>query len=145
MTKVLMSLGDFEFEIGKNAFSTLERSRTYRVIESDVYGGSSLQHTGRAADSITLDAVIYPVWIEEGNLESLKKIKSTADKAEPLILLSSGGENFGRYLIEKIDESWVNLTETGIPEKIELKISLREFQGYREKQKEKVKPERKKR
>lgn len=139
-----MSLGDFQFEIGRNAFQTLQRTRSYRVTESEVYAGSNLQHTGRSSDVISLEGVIYPVFLGENGMDYIKRFKTIADKAEPLVLLSSAGENFGRFLVERIDESWERLTESGVPEKVSLKMSLKEFQNYEEKRKEKVKPEKRK-
>lgn len=144
MTRVLMSLGDFQFEIARNAFQTLQRTRSYRLIETEVHAGSNVQHTGRGSDTITLDGVLYPVYLGEEGMKYISDFKKVSDKAEPLILLSVGGENFGRFLVEKIEESWESLTDTGVPEKVILKISLKEFQNYEAKRREKVKPEKRK-
>lgn len=138
MTNVLMTLGDFQFEVARNAFSELQRQRSYRWTETETLSMTPLQYTGRAAESITLEGVLYPLFVGEGGMDYMRRLRELADRAEPSLLISDGGENFGRFVILNISETYEHLTIGAIPKKITFRIDLKEYQEM-----PKAKPEKK--
>ncbi len=127
MTNVLMSLGDFQFEIARNAFSELQKSRSYRWVDVETLSLTHLQYTGRGAQSITLTGSLHPTYLGEDGMNYMERLTELADSASPPLLISASGENFGRYAILRIDEDQSQFTAAGIPRKIEFKIEIREY------------------
>lgn len=134
-----MAFGRFEFHILKNAFQTLDRSTSYRWAAQELITRVEAQFFGKDRDSITLDGVIYPVFIGSPDPDPLKPLKEIASKGENAILIDSSGYSYGRFTVEKIQETLREFTAEGIPKKLEFKLQLVEWQGI-----DTIKPEKSK-
>ena len=125
----LASLGTFRFALDTAAYQTLKRTTQYRWRESVPVGGEPrLQFLGRGGDTITLSGVLYPEL--GGGLRQIDRLRAAAGQGQPLQLMIAwrGGENFGHWCIQQVEETQTELLADAAPQKIEFQIRLARYQ-----------------
>ncbi|MFK7827943.1 MAG: phage tail protein [Oligoflexales bacterium] len=124
----LMALGQFKFEIGINAYSSLSKKTSYRWEELKTFGSSSMLHyTGRDSETLSLSGLIYGYHSGERGIKAYERLKLEAAKGIPFSLVDNEGNNHGRWVIVSLskDESLIDRYNT--PKKISFNIELKEY------------------
>lgn len=123
---VMLALGGYRFSVSTSAYQTLQRSSRYRWQEQSRVGTKpAMQFLGPESDSITLEGEILPHF--RGGLDQVNKMRAEAGQGKPLILTDSFGQVWGKWCIVDINETWDDLTETGLPRFIQFRLTLREY------------------
>ena len=121
-----MALGEFRFSIGTAAYQRLVRYSSERWANVPRIGRApAMQHLGAGEDTVTLDGVIYPAY--RGGLGQLDRMRATAERGEPLELVSGAGFVFDRVVILSVEEAQSNFLSVGAPLKQEFRISLARY------------------
>lgn len=123
MTEVMMTLGTFRFGLDTAAFQQLRRSVEYKWASQTRAGRrDARQFTGIGAEIINLDGVIFPYY--RGGLGQLDAMRDLAGKGLPQILTAGTGKVFGKFCIERIEETQTLLFADGTPRRQEFRLSL---------------------
>lgn len=129
MRTYMARLGSYQFGIDTAAFRDLQRVSTYKWQAKDRIGRQpAQQNTGRGADTITLQGVIFPHY--RGGLGQLAAMRSQAAAGEPLPLIyafETAGQYCGLWCINSIDESRTVFFDNGAPRQINFSLSLVEY------------------
>lgn len=120
---MLMSLGDFVFEVNTAPFETHSHSASQRIGSNNRYNQRpAQQHTGQGDETRTINGTIYPC--HTGGASNLNTLNKMADTGEASILVTGTGDILGWYLIKKIDQNHSHLTPDGISQKITFTLDL---------------------
>lgn len=123
MVEVMLTLGSFRFSLDTAAYQQLRRSVEYRwAAQARAGRGDARQFTGLGGESIELDGVIYPHY--RGGLGQLDSLRALAGKGLPQILTSGTGKVFGKFCIERVEETQTIFFGDGTPRKQEFRLSL---------------------
>lgn len=123
---MLMIFGDVVFEAVGLPIDSAERSRDYRWAENQrVRNTPAYQYTGRGTETLSFSAVLHPEYTE-GAL-SLEPLAQMAEDGEAYLLMSGYGKVYGYYALEKIGDNSSYFTSDGIPQKIEVSLSLKKI------------------
>lgn len=137
MTKVMMTLGKFRFSLGTAAYKSLRRSVEYRW-EAQARAGRipARQFVGPGNETIELDGVIYPQQQIGGGeagaqkrvgLGQMDRLRAEAGRGEPLPLTDGMGNHWGKWCIERVEETRSAFFPDGAPRKIEFRLSLSRY------------------
>jgi phage protein U len=122
-------LGNFTFGIDTAAFQELQRTSTYKWQAKERIGRRpAQQNTGRGADTITLNGVIYPHY--RGGLGQIEALRAQAVTGEPLPLIyafEAVGQYCGLWCVTSIEEARTVFFDNGTPRRIEFQLSLVEY------------------
>lgn len=122
-TTVMMALGDFRFGIDTAAFQKLKRDVEYRwPVLARVGRRPAKQFTGIGEDSINLDGTILPAY--RGGLTQVKALRDLAGKGEPLLLVDGTGRSWGKWCIERVEDTRSVFFSDGVPRKQEFRVQL---------------------
>ncbi len=123
---MMMLLGAYRFCISTSAYQTLSRTSEYKWEELNrLNSENTIQFTGKTADVINLEGVIYPHF--KGGLNQITFMRLEAERGIPLMLISGNGTVFGRWCILSIEESQTYFLQDGTPRKITFKIKLKKY------------------
>ena len=123
---VLLSLGGFKFEIGKNAHKRLTQKSSFRWSEIKRLGGTSAMHfNGIDNDTITLAGTIYS---EIGGGETYEKLYEEAGKGKPMVMVDAQGNNLGSWVITDISKDDEAINRYGVARKTDFNISLKGYE-----------------
>lgn len=123
---VMMTLGQFSFELATAVFQELKRVTEYRWPKQERFGKAPVrQFVGLGDDSITLPGVIFPAW--RGGRFQVDAMRAMAARGEPLFMVDGDGTVMGRWVIERIEETKSNFAAAGAPLKQEYSLSLCKF------------------
>jgi phage protein U len=129
MRTYMARLGSFTFGIDTAAFQELQRTSTYKWQAKDRIGRQpAQQNTGRGADTITLNGVIYPHY--RGGIGQVAALRAQAVSGLPLPLIyafESVGQYCGLWCVTGIEETRTVFFDNGTPRKIEFRLSLVEY------------------
>ena len=126
MADVMLKLGNFAFSIDTAAYQRLNRSTAWTwASQARVGAHEALQYTGKGADTITLDGVIYPGW--KGGTGQIEAMRAQADRHEPLILVDGNGFVHGRWVIESVNETGSLHALGGAPRRQRFTIQIRHY------------------
>lgn len=129
MRTYMARLGNYQFGIDTAAFQDLQRVSTYKWQAKDRIGRApAQQNTGRGADTITLQGVIYPHY--RGGLGQIAAMRAQAAAGEPLPLIyafETAGQYCGLWCITSIEESRTVFFDNGAPRQIEFSLTLVEY------------------
>jgi len=118
-----MSLGDFRFGLETAAYQRLRRTVEYRWPKQERAGRRpARQFTGIGDETVELGGVIYPHY--RGGLGQLETMRTLAGKGQPQILTDGTGKVWGKFCIERIEETQRILFGDGTPRKQEFRLSL---------------------
>lgn len=124
---MLLSWGNFQFEISTLAYDSLRTSASYPWAKVDRMGNTpQLQAMGREHRTKSISGVVFPTYndIGAGQIEALREL---AAKMEPQILVSGDGANLGKWCILSIDEDDSFFFENGVPRKQTFSIEMERF------------------
>ena len=121
---MLMSLGQFVFQLSDLAYSELQRSTGWRHASNSRVGARpALQYVGQGDDTIPLAGVLVPEIA--GTLQSLGTLRSMADAGDAYAMVDGAGRIFGAWVIERMDEGGSAFTGDGIARRTSFTIGLR--------------------
>ena len=127
-TAVLMSLGGFQFKVGKTAYKSLSQKVSYRWEELKRIGGRSALHfSGTDNDTIELSGTIYPSVSKRSGLEAFEALKSEAGEGQPLVLVDALGKSHGQWVIIAIEKDESAIMKDSTPRRIDFKLSLKAY------------------
>jgi phage protein U len=125
---VLLSLGQYKFEVTKTAYSSLARKSSYRWDEKTRIGERSALHfSGENNETISLKGTIYPLISGKKGSESYEDLRREASKGEPLILVDSFGKSHGKWVILGLDANESIFHRSGLAQKIGFTINLKAY------------------
>lgn len=126
MSEVMLALGDFRFSTAENAYQSLRRSDAWRWATQDRIGREpAMQFVGRGKATVEIDGVILPHY--KGGLKQVDAMRALADKGEPLLLVDGYGNIWGRWQIERLEETQTKPLANGAPRRIEFRLSLGKY------------------
>ncbi|WP_321367914.1 phage tail protein [uncultured Desulfuromusa sp.] len=122
-TTIMMALGDFRFGIDTAAYQKLSREVEYRwPVQNRVGRRPAKQFIGIGTDSISLDGVILPGY--RGGFGQIDALRELAGKGQPLLLIDGTGRSWGKWCVERVEESQTIFFSDGVPRKQEFRIKL---------------------
>lgn len=120
---MLMSLGQFVFQLADLAYSELQRSTAWRHASNSRVGARpARQFVGQGDDTITLTGTLVPEIA--GTLQSLVTLRSMADAGDAYAMVDGAGRIFGAWLIEAMSEGGSAFTSEGIARRTSFTITL---------------------
>ncbi|RKR02581.1 hypothetical protein C7446_2299 [Kushneria sinocarnis] len=126
MADVMLKLGRYAFSIETAAYQQLSRKTQWTwASQSRVGAREALQFTGKGADTITLDGVIFPEW--KGGTSQLDNMRSEADRTLPLLLVDGNGYVHGRWVIESVEELGDTHARAGTPRRQRFTLQIRHY------------------
>ncbi|MBN8947200.1 MAG: phage tail protein [Rhodanobacter sp.] len=121
---MLMSLGQFVFQLQDLAYSELARATAWRHASNSRVGARpALQFVGPGEDTITLSGVLVPE--VAGTLQSLATLRDMADAGDAYAMVDGAGRIFGAWVIERIEEGGSAFTADGIARRTAFTVSLK--------------------
>lgn len=121
---MLMSLGQFVFQLQDLAYSELARATAWRHASNSRVGARpALQFVGPGDDTITLSGVLVPEIA--GTLQSLVTLRDMAEAGDAYAMVDGAGRIFGAWVIERIEEGGSAFTPDGIARRTSFTIALR--------------------
>lgn len=124
--RVMWKLGEFIFSRDTAAPQSLRRSTAYTWASQERFGRDpALQFTGRGADTIDLDGVIYPQY--RGGLGQLDAMRNLAGSGKPQMLVDGRGNVYGKWSILSVEETGSVFLSDGTPRKVEFRLSLQSY------------------
>lgn len=126
MAMTMMALGEFRFALETAAYERLALSQSWRWPKLErITRDPALQFVGADTAEIALDGVIYPSF--KGGLGQIERLRAMADEGRPLLLTDGLGRVWGKWAIEKIEDSRTHFTDDGQPRKIEFRLTLKAY------------------
>ena len=123
-----MALGPFAFESLSFGFYGLSRDLATPWADIKTVGGlDRIQWLGGDSDKVTIVGVVFPE--EFGGLDSLEGVRSAARAGSVLPLVTLGGNVFGMYVVEGVNEDQSFHDATGRPRKDVYSIELKRYIG----------------
>lgn len=117
------ALGLFAFDMPTLLFSDLERDRSWRHPETEVFGAlPSSQYVGPGPETINLSGMLIPEVC--GSYSSIEKIAAMADTGDAYPLVRGDGKVLGNYVIRRLNERHSNMIDTGQARSIDFGIEL---------------------
>ena len=122
------SLGDVAFEVSYehvNSIGEAAFEHQYRYAEHQiVMGKSKLQWIGKELTKATLKGVLSDAFCKPK--KEIEKLKKEASKNEPLVFVI-GDEIIGLFVIERIKETYKEVSSKGDVRLIEFEAHLKEY------------------
>ncbi len=127
MTDVMMMLGlEYQFSLSSSAYQQLRRSTEYRwPVQERLRRRPARQFVGPGNDAIELSGTIYPHY--RGGLRQMECMRAVAGQGEPLRLVDGRGISWGRWCIERIEETQTVFFRNGDPRRVEFHLSLSRY------------------
>ncbi len=126
MAELMAALGPFRFGVGTAAPQSLRRAAEYRWPAQERFGrASARQYTGPGGETLELEGVLYPH--HAGGLGQVEAMRTLAGKGEPLRLTDGRGKAWGRWCIERVEETQTVFFADGTPRKIEFRLALARY------------------
>lgn len=123
---MLMSLGQFIFEINTAPFDNFKRQNAWRwPSNSRTTSTNAHQYTGQDEESIDLSGILMPELT--GGTSHIQALREMADKGEPYLLISGAGQIFGYYIIVNLSEDRSYFLDDGTPQKIDFSLQLKRY------------------
>lgn len=120
---MLYALGLFAFDTTTLLFSELERDRSWRHPETEVFGAlPATQFVGPGVDIINISGCLIPEIA--GSYSSLEKLAAMADAGDAYPLVRGDGKILGQFVILRLNEKHANMIDTGQARSIEFGIQL---------------------
>lgn len=123
-SRIMWMLGPFIFSRDTAAPRTLRRSTEFKWPAHERMGRKpALQFTGQGSDTIDLDGAIYPHY--KGGIAQVAAMRELAGLGLPQLLIDGRGMVYGKWVIERVEETGTAYLDNGTPRKIEFKVNLR--------------------
>lgn len=124
MTDIMMMLGmQYQFCLSTAAYQNLRHAVEYRWPAQERIGRApARQFVGVGNETVELDGTIHPHFA--GGLDQIKNMRAIAGDGVPLRLVDGRGFSWGRFCIERIEETQTVLMSNGDPLRIEFRLNL---------------------
>jgi len=120
---MLYALGLFVFDTSTLLFSDLERDRSWRHPETEVFGARpDSQYVGPGADTIKLSGLLIPEIC--GSYSSIEKIAAMGDTGDAYPLVRGDGKVLGNFVIKSLNEKHENMIDNGLARTVTFGIDL---------------------
>lgn len=120
---MMMSLGDFVFEIGSLPFQQLQRSTSWNFAQGERFGArKASQATGPGDDKITLTGGL--IFGFAGSYSSIDKIRAMGDAQEAYTLTAGTGDVMGNWLIKAFNVNTSEFLIDGVARKADFTLEL---------------------
>ena len=121
---MLLSLGQFVFDVDTMTFSELQRSRSWSHASNSIaQGRDKYQFTGAGEESVTIPFMIYQSH-GFGDRQSIDDLSEMADSGSGFVLVDGSGYIYGVFVITAIDETRSHMTNLGVARKIDGTMKL---------------------
>ena len=123
----LMRLGEYKFAIETAAYQQLKRTSEWHwPSQHRVWNEPAAQYTGKGDETLSLEGVIYPHY--RGGLGQLQAMRAEADQGGvPLDLSDGQGNNWGKWVITRIEEGQSEFLAGGVPQKQTFRLQLKKY------------------
>ncbi|MFD2177843.1 phage tail protein [Veronia pacifica] len=117
-------IGEFAFSVGgKTPISRMTRTTPGAFVEVPVVHGARSAFTGRANETININAK----WLRTGAAEKVQTLRNMVDSVQQI---SDGqGNNLGKWTIKSLTEGRTELIEDGRAMVTEVQIQLMEYRN----------------
>ena len=121
---MLLSLGQFVFDVDTMTFSELQRSRSWSHASNSIaQGRDQHQFTGAGEETVTIPFLIYQSH-GFGNRQSIDDLSEMADSGSGYVLIDGSGYIYGVFAITAIEETRSYITNLGVARKIDGTMKL---------------------
>ncbi|MFT4091329.1 MAG: phage tail protein [Asticcacaulis sp.] len=125
---MMMSLGEFIFEIDSLPYQELARRSEWRHATAERFGlRASAQYVGPGADKITLTGALFPG--EIGSWGAIETLSSMAATGGAFGLVAGTGEILGDWFIRSLDQRHSLFFIDGVARKADFTLELERFDG----------------
>ena len=129
---MLMQLGDFQFSVSTAAYTELSRESGSRWASIPLLGGGeALQALGYEHDVISLSGEVYPqVSVQvggDGGTAAIDTLREMNAALKPLLLQSASGNNFGYWVILKLQDADSVYLIGGVPRRQKFRLTLKYY------------------
>ncbi|MCJ9428536.1 phage tail protein [Kordiimonas marina] len=115
---VLMTWGDFRFEVAWGAYQELSRSTAFQWAMQPLVGQpNDRQFMGLASDTITIQGTLYTSF--RGGPKNIEALRAQGGKGKPAILTDGRGNVYGKWVLLNVTERHTKLIANGAPAKVE--------------------------
>ncbi len=122
---MLMTLGEFTFELSTLAPSAIENSLSLSLPKHARHNGRpAVQFTGVDNETSKISGVLYPMSGITGTAKTLEQIRNMAKTGESYILAAADGYIKGEFSIKLVTEKSQAFDKKGTPLKIDFTIDL---------------------
>ena len=126
MSELMLALGGYRFSMAEAAYQSLRRSDAWRWATQERIGREpALQFVGAGKAEVEIEGVIYPH--HRGGLGQIDRMRAEAGKGVPLRLNDGYGHIWGRWVIERLEETQSKPLANGAPRKVEFRLSLGKY------------------
>ena len=123
MTKALLSLGSFQFTVGRTMFDSLARKTGYKWAQHERLGSyPALDFTGHEAATVEVAGEAFAA--RTAGDDPLRGLKDEADKGEPLLLVDADGKAHGRWAVLSVAEDLAAYGGDGKARRNAFRVSL---------------------
>lgn len=115
VSRVLMSLGEFEFSIDTAAYNSLKRTMEWRWEPQPLIGKSDLlQYTGKPARTVSLEGEVHAGFRDGKGLDALDDlVRMLDDHPAPQLLVSSSGDVLGYFVCTNYSDTTTSFQPGG--------------------------------
>ena len=122
-TDVMMKLGPLTFAVETAAYDELEREQRWRWSEHRRFGaGSTLQYSGRDAETVRLSGRVYPHF--RGGLGQIEAMRAAGDAGELHTLVDGRERVWGRFAIASLTERHTHVDGRGVAYRQDFDLEL---------------------
>jgi hypothetical protein len=128
MSRIMLTLGDFRFEMHTLAYEKLALSQSYRwPAQARITRDPALQYVGRETATIQLDGVLRPNSLIRGRLSHIETLRAMADQGKPYVLVDGIGRVWGKWVITDIKDDRSLFLDDGQSRVINFSVSLKSY------------------
>lgn len=121
---MILSLGQFVFNVDTMTFSEIQRSRSWSYGSNSIaQGRDQHQFTGAGEETVTIPFMIYQSH-GYGDRQSIDDLSEMADSGSGYVLIDGSGYIYGVFAITAIDETRSHITNSGVARKIDGTMKL---------------------
>lgn len=123
--RIMLRLGDFDFEIATAAYQKYIAHHSAKWAEQERIGRDpALQFVGMGTVEITLDGVVYPA-LAGSRTASLIPLRRMLAEARPHQMVTGVGDACGLWVITDVSDTRTFFTDNGEARKLEFSLSLK--------------------
>jgi hypothetical protein len=119
--EVLMTLGPIRFSVAESAYTGLQRSLEISVAKHARASGATARQATGYDETIGIDGVVYP---EHAGRTRLDDLRALARAQAPQLLTDGRGRVWGRWLLERVEETGSEFLPNGQPLKQAFRLQL---------------------
>ena len=121
---MILSLGQFVFNVDTMTFSEMQRSRSWSYGSNSIaQGRDQHQFTGAGEETVTIPFMIYQSH-GYGDRQSIDDLSEMADSGSGYVLIDGSGYIYGVFAITSLDETRSHITNRGVARKIDGTMKL---------------------